>query len=290
MVKVYKYNNKLAIYLPFDVIKDLGLSENDEIDFFRFRGSAYLFAKKADIADLLAGSSNAAENLQNRNERQQSQQPKADLSQDEISVLKKLDTLRYNQRTQQNVDRLLSPQEREILRQLLKKKAVSLFRSGKDDATVYSIGKSVYDRFLMRKKPQAVESTVPQDIDEHHTNLLRVRGNVDDENIKKLEKEGYIVLQTESEAAAVSAALEESIRHGQVFGTRAFNKKFYIMLRSFLERYSSQIIKELRSGDKKVPEIAERVRMDENGVRAVLYYMAEIGDVSEKRRDLFTLT
>lgn len=48
-------------------------------------------------------------------------------------------------------------------------------------------------------------------------------------------------------------------------------------------------MKELRGGEKKVPEIAERVKLDENGVRAILYYMAESGDVSEKRRDLFAL-
>ncbi len=278
MVKIYKYNNKLAVYLPFDVVKELGLSENDELDFFKFKENAFLLAKKADIANLLVG---GATQTQPRQEKRQQEQ-QGELSQDEIAVLKKLDTLRYDQRTPANVERLLSQTERETLRQLLKKKAVTLFRSDKAGTAVYSIGKSVYDRFLMRKRqPQAPVETRPSP--------LRIRGNMDDENIKKLEKEGYIVLQTETEAAAVSAALEESIRHGQVFGTRAFNRKFYIMLRSFLEKYSAQVAKELRSGDKRVPEIADRVKVDENGVRAILYYMAEIGDVSEKKRDLFTL-
>lgn len=289
MVKIYKYNNKLAIYLPFEVIKELGLTEGEEIDFFKFKERSFLFAKKEDIANLLAGGggSRPQQAQEQRVERQGWQRP--ELSQEEVAVLKKLDTLRYNQRTQANVEKLLSAAEKEILKQLLKKRAVSLFRSGKEN--LYSIGKSVYDMFLMRKKLQAQPAMqqAGQHIEEYRASLLKVRGNIEDENIKRLEKDGYIVLQTESEAAVVSAALEESIRHGQVFGTRAFNKKFYIMLRPFLERYTSTVMKELRGGEKKVPEIAERVKLDENGVRAILYYMAESGDVSEKRRDLFAL-
>ncbi len=287
MVKIYKYNNKLAIYLPFDVIKELSLSESDEIDFFKYKGNAFLFAKKADIADLLTGTKSQPQEKAVAPAERPPMQQRADLSQDEIAVLKKLDTLRYNQRTQANVEKLLNQAEREIFKSLVKKKAISLFNG------VYGISKDVYNRFLMRKRPQeqpaSTRQTIPQNAEERRFGLLKVRGNIDDENIKKLEKDGFIVLQTESEAAAVSAALEDSIRHGQVFGTRAFNKKFYIMLRAFLEKYSSPVIKELKGGEKRVPELAEKTRLDENGVRAILYYMSEIGDVSEKKRDLFRL-
>ena len=149
MVKIYKYNNKLAVYLPFEVVKALKLSENDEIDFFRMNENVFIFAKKADITPLLLG------NTQLRAAAPVQQSPSADLSEGEISVLKKLDTLRYQQRTQDNVDKMLNTEEKSTLSQLLKKHAVSVFGPDKGGQKIYSISKGVYDRFLMRKRPQA---------------------------------------------------------------------------------------------------------------------------------------
>ncbi len=292
MVKVYKYNNKLTIYLPFDVIESLGLGEGDEIDFFKYSEKAFLFAKKSDIANMIMG---GAGTPQKPVTIQRPAQQGESLGVDEIAVLKKLDTLRYQQRTQANVERMLNAQEKETLKQLIKKKAVSAFRSEKDKAVLYSIQKNVYDMYLMRKRmavQQPASRPMPQPPpapEEQYAHLLRIRGNMEDDNIKLLEKQGFVVLQTEAEAATVSAALEESIRRGIVVGTRAFNKKFYIMLRPFIEKCSPIIIKELKSGERKVGEIADKSKIDENGLRGVLYYLAEIGDVSEKKKDLFRL-
>ncbi len=287
MVKVYKYNNKLAVYLPFDVLEALGIGEGDEIDFFKYNESAYLFAKKSDIANMIMGGGRT----QQKPQPVQRQVQGESISEEEIAVLKKLDTLRYQQRTQANVEKMLNQQENETLKQLIKKKAVATFRSERDKSVLYSIQKNIYDRFLMRKKVVQSQPAPqpPPAPEEQYAHLLRIRGNMEDDNIKLLEKQGFVVLQTEAEAATVSAALEESIRRGLVVGTRAFNKKFYIMLRPFIEKCSPIIIKELKGGERKVSDLAEKSKLDENGLRGVLYYLAEIGDVSEKKKDLFRL-
>ena len=285
MVKIYKYNNKLAIYLPFDVIKALKLEENDEVDFFKMKDNMFILAKKADITSLLVGNAPSTPSY--------SPVASDEMSGPEIAVLKKLDTLRYQQRTQENVEKMLSPEEKSYLSQLLKKKAVTLFSNQKSGQKIYSISKGVYDTFLMRKRPQgavAVQQPVPVPRQVPQTRYPIQKMGLEDEGVKKLEAEGFIVLQTEAEAAHVSSLLEDSIRHGQVFGTRAFNKKFYILMRAFLEKNSGAILKELRSGTKKVSEIVESTKIPEGGVRGVLYYLAESGDVIEKRRDTFMLT
>ncbi len=109
------------------------------------------------------------------------------------------------------------------------------------------------------------------------------------ENIEKLEKDGFIVLSTEAEAAAVSLALEDSVRHGLVLGTRAFNKKFYIILRDFFNNNSGKVLKSLKEGPKSVDELAKDTGMDGDAIRAMLYLLAEQGDASERRRDVFAL-
>ncbi len=297
MVKIYKYNSKLAIYLPFDVIKTLGLSEGDEIEFFQYSEKTFVFAKKSDVTSLLLGSQQQAARMEPASEHKQAPSGRvAELNDEEIAVLKKLDTMRYPERTAEKVATMLNPAEKETLRQLVKRKVVVVFKSEKDDNQLYSISKSIYDRFLMRKRLQAAPAPRPQQQAPRIFQRPEFRGAAPtlhpaetNENVQKLEKNGYIVLQTEGEASSVSMSLEESIRRGQVLGTRAFNKKFYIVMRSFMDRKADPVIKELREGASKVSEIAERTRMDEDAVRAVLYMLSENGDVSEKKRDVFTL-
>ena len=249
--------------------------------------NVFIFAKKADITPLLLG--NAAPAAVARAQQASS----ADLTQSEIAVLKKLDTLRYQQRTQDNVDKMLNQDEKTTLAQLLKKHAVSVFGPDKGGQRIYSISKGVYDRFLMRKRLQGVAgaaAAAPQQPTANFTLPPRITVGLEDENVKQLEADGFIVLQTEAEASHVSSLLEDSIKHGQVFGTRAFNRKFYILLRAFLEKNSGQILKALRAGDKKVPELVEETGLSEGGIRAILYFLAEAGDVIEKKRDVFRLT
>ncbi|MGC9204813.1 MAG: hypothetical protein ACP5FN_00835 [Candidatus Micrarchaeia archaeon] len=291
--KIYKQKNgKYIIYLPFEVITALNLKEEDELDFFKFGSNAFIMAKKSDIANLLSRNAPAA----------QEQKPEQEngLSAIEIEVLKKLDTLRYNMRSKQNVERILSENERIVLNGLVRKKIVILYAKDPSKPPLYSISKEFYDKFLMRKKTYAgAETAKTQTADmTQHFNIDKInvgkelenKYGIEHEDVKTLESKGFVVLQTEAEAASLSLALEDSIKQGLVLGTRAFNKKFYIVLRSFFDKYSGSIIKELRSSDLRATDLARKIGIDEEGVRGILYLLAESGDVSEKRKDLFTLT
>lgn len=284
-LKVYKSKDKLIVYLPYEVIKQLGLKGDEEIDFFKFNEKAFLFAKKEDITKMLVG----AQQPQVRVALESRPSGRLDLSQAEIEVLKKMDTLRYAQRTVANTAKLLNDQEKKTLQNLLDKKSVALIKDGKEG--LYSISKDVYDRFLMRKKaaataPKAEPAKPAQE--RHFLSYKKIVG-LQNEVIEKLEKDGFIVLPTEAEAASVSLALEGSVRLGLVLGTRAFNKKFYIILRDFFNDNSGKVIKSLKEGPKSVVSVAKDTGVDEDAVRAILYLLSEQGDVSERRRDIFAL-
>ena len=83
-----------------------------------------------------------------------------ELSTPELALLKKLDTIKYNDRTEAKVSGMLSVDEKKALQSLISKKAVSLFK--KEDASRYSITKSVYDRFLYGKREENLESKEPE--------------------------------------------------------------------------------------------------------------------------------
>ncbi|MEM3781348.1 MAG: hypothetical protein QXT43_00090 [Candidatus Micrarchaeaceae archaeon] len=279
-VKVFKRNNKYLLYIPYEVVEQLHISQDDEVDFFKFNNTAFLFAKKADIASLITGSAyNAARSA------------KVEISPDELAVLKKLDTLRYPVRTEANVSKLLSDSEKRVLNKLIERKLVALFNDERRKERLYSISKNVYDNFLMRKKQAQQERH--EEVDqarawgEVETSLQKPK--IENKDVNALEKNGYVIIGTEAEAAALSLAISESIRQGQVIGVRAFNKKYYIMLRSFFEKNSARAAKELNSGPKTIAELSSAMATDPDALRGVLYIMAEQGDVTENRKDVFAL-
>ncbi|MDE1846042.1 MAG: hypothetical protein KGH53_02070 [Candidatus Micrarchaeota archaeon] len=292
MVKVYKSKEKLVIYVPFEVSTGLSLKEGDEVDFFKYNQNAFIFAKKSDITEMIVGKRSQGAEPQTSEQADSA----GEISAEDVSVLKKLDTLKYGMRTKENVVKMLTKEERITLKGLMKKKAVSLFAKDKSKEPLFSISKGIYDKYLMRKK--AGEALQPvknmQQVaraPESRTGYQRQDNSmgIENENVKILEKNGFIVLPYEAEASALSLALEQSIRRGMVLGTRSFNKKFYIILRSYFDRHGAKILKALKDGEMKVTQIAREVEIDEDGARAILYLLAESGDVSEKKKDVFTI-
>ncbi|HVA82712.1 MAG TPA: hypothetical protein VNF06_00940 [Candidatus Aquilonibacter sp.] len=297
MAKLFKNKDKLVMYIPFEVISGMNLKEGDDVDFFRYNQNSFIFAKKSDITDMILGKKPSEEKASVQSIERF---PAGELSSEEISVLKKLDTLKYGMRSKENVVKMLGKEERITLKGLMKKKAVSLFAKDNSKEALFSISKGVYDKYLMRKK-MGGEQTVQQPTRsapamEQRASYQRPQVQspsqpygIENENVKTLEKDGFIVLQYEAEASALSLALEQSIRRGMVLGTRSFNKKFYIIMRSYFDRHGAKILKALKDGEMKVGQIAREVGIDEDGARAILYLLAESGDVSEKKKDLFTL-
>ncbi len=299
MARIYKVKDRLMVTLPPEMIKELGLSEGDELEFFKVNSTAFLASK---------GASKVPEPAQAQPQRQPQGTGRLDrmeLSEDEIGVLRKLDTIRYPMRSMESMEKLLTSQDKSVLDKLIKKGVVTIFK-GASNQPLYSISKIIYDRFLMRKKPVQARNT-PEPIAvkavEHKVDRpakpiqfrarpgeIKIKAGFGNPNVEILEEHGFIVLQTETEASSLSLALEESIRQGFVIGTRAFNKRFYIVLRSFFDRYGIESMRAIREGANRVEQISEKVGLDDpEGVRAVMYLLAEAGDVSEKRKDYFVL-
>ncbi len=279
------------------MVSALGLKEGEDLDFLKYGDQTFLVAKKNDIVKLLSKSAGDAPKIEDKRAYSGSMD-KIQLSRAEIDVLKKLDTLKYNDRVTSKVNALLDSGEKEILQTLMKKKIALPFKKPGEKESHYSIQKNIYDRFLYRKnrlegasdaevqqakpKPQSAK-VMPQRIGKAwEQNLGGSNAYVD-----VLESKGFVVLNNEADAAMVSEALETSIRQGLVLGTRAFNKKFYIGLRGFINRHASRILKAIDQKSLNVEDIAKELDLDEDGVRTILYVLSESGDVTEVRKDIF---
>jgi hypothetical protein len=284
MPKIYKLNNKLVLNVPFEVISALDIKEGEEVDFLKYKDNSFLFAKKSDLVGILTGERAAA--------RPAATEPFAfagEIDNDELRLLKKLDTLRYNERTKAKVTGMLDQDEKAVLQRLLKKRAVTLFQKSPDQEPKFGISKGVYNQFLFGKRDKAGTPPPAQPQQAPQPKKWEVSLKGDETNLTKLEAEGYIVLSNEAEATALSVALEDSIKRGAVLGTRAFNRKFYVVMRSFMIKNAPKIIKALDKKALGISEIAKACDIAEDAARAILYMMSESGEISEVRRDNFRL-
>ena len=308
MPKITRINNKLYLPIPESVQSAMGIADGDDMEFLKHKGKSVILAKKDYLVQILEGA-NIPEGKNNTNP--SSAQLKSidfklaaaasNLDASDIALLKKLDTLRYAERTPEKVNAIISPDERQILKSLIERKIVVPFSKSPSDQKHYSISKEIYDNFLYRnkdkissqikqkqKEPQAeiISDTPSQRLEENKKRWDDLRpGNY----LKMLESTGYLVIKNESEAAEASAELESSIRQGHVVGTRAFDRKFYICLKNFLNKNAAKITRAI--GDKKVSaqDLAKDIGMDIDAVKVLLYLLAESGETIEIRRDIFKL-
>ncbi|EQD63860.1 SpoVT/AbrB domain protein [mine drainage metagenome] len=275
--------------IPYEVIAALSIKEGDEVDFFKYSDMYFLFAKKSDIVKAIT-SLKVGDGTQARNyAKPPAEGAEITLDSAELSLLKKLDTVKYKDRTESNILGMLSDAEKRTLQSLISKKAVSLFK--KDDVARYSITKSVYDKFLFGKRETgtAVKKVNADDKPAVKAPEKKWVSKLKEQNMYAdlLEAKGYIVLSNEAEAAGLSSALEESIRMGLVVGTRAFNKKFYVALKGFVTQNAPMLLRIIEKKGVDIATIAKTASMEEDAARTILYLLAESGDVTEVRRDIF---
>ncbi|MCL4381457.1 hypothetical protein M1614_00560 [Candidatus Marsarchaeota archaeon] len=213
------------------------------------------------------------------------------LETDELKVLKKLDTIRYNNRTKEYVKTIMNGNELNILQGLIRKKAVSIYKKEGENDYKYGISKDVYDKYLFGKRNENIDEAIKEKNekvnDEAKEKGWEIKLREKNKYADLLEVDGYLVLTNAADAEAASAQLEESIRHGLVVGTRAFNKKYYVAIKSFVTNNSQNILRLIEKKSMSVDEISAELHMDAEAVRTILYLLSESGDVTEMKKDIF---
>jgi hypothetical protein len=100
---------------------------------------------------------------------------------------------------------------------------------------------------------------------------------------------GYAILD-EPAAKVASKELEYYLSHGEVYGAKGFDNKFYVISREKFEPLAEKIISRITRGTEIVPEkAAEALKEDPVKVACALHVLTERGDALEKKRGVFML-
>ena len=127
MGKIRKQGNKFYCEIPENVIRTLGLQENDEIEFLNVYKDLFVVVPK-----------------------------KSGLSDQEIKILQKIGKIRYDKRTRDTVHKLLSDKERDIFEDLKKREIIFEYR--KNGRELYGISKN-YFKYVVGEKRNTKEDT-----------------------------------------------------------------------------------------------------------------------------------
>ena len=234
------------------------------------------------------------------------------LSPDENSVIRKLLTIRFEERTVPHVAKKITTAEKKVLEQLVARRLIEVFKNAKYKEGVYNISQKVYSavaspanfeadkyapaglspdtekrtvqsapapRISYQTAPAYSSSSSPQ------SSAKSLRPPIN--SAEHLAKFGYMVLNTEDEAKTVMVQIQPMLKNDDVRGIRGFDKRYYVLKRSFLHQYAGLVLAQLDSGPAVAEKIAAALNLDTDAVSVILMIMADEGEVIEKRKGMW---
>ncbi len=249
-IRVLRRQEKGYIELPAD------LAGNEEIELFQLRDGYYLVSVPLG---------------QPAQERKGPGQP---LSEAEKAVLRKLLSIRFENRVPAYVGRALTEQEKAVLSGLERRGLVNVFKGKKYVDGVYSIPDSIYP-LLSQKDRQAEAPQPPREAPAPQVNSIGL-----------LNSRGYIIITDKREAYMLSEQLNGQMKSGAVVGVKGFDNKFYVVTRDYFSASEAKIAQALKE-EMDAPSVAAATKLDPEGCIAVLRLMAENGEIIEKKKGVF---
>ena len=233
----------------------------------------------------------------------------------EQALLEKLSRVSFVQRTPGNVLKSLSVAEKSALKTLISKNIITILKSKKYPDGVYNISNKAF--FAPASKSPAANSTeAPQRQREAQAfrpgsftsaqNSAQAGGkNSDAKNaqtfnaglqsgpalaintFEHLEKLGYMVLSNEYEAKEQMEQIKQRLKGDAAAGVRGFDKKYYVLRKSFLQEFENPVFDLLDSRVSTAQEMGARLNLTPEAVTVILMVMADEGLVLEKRRGIW---
>jgi len=176
---------------------------------------------------------------------------------EQLQIIKKLASIKFEDRTVKNVDAQLSVEQKKILKQMVASGAVTVYRRGKyKDRNIYAISDLIYP--LINKKSF-----------DYTTKASPVKKSVLPE---------YMVLGSKTEASKISNKYSQEIKKGLLMGVRDIgDKKYYIISKKYYEKVSGKIIDSLSQKPLTYEQVCKQLKLNPTGCKSVLLFLAEQG-------------
>ena len=178
-----------------------------------------------------------------------------DLTQDELNILRKINFIKFNERTKQKVVEVLEGVSPEVFTGLLSKGI--LFEYEKEGQSLMGIDKNYFSQ--INKKESLID---------------------------KLFEDGFFITEDKREMHQINNELIENQKQEQVKGIKSFDGKLYVIT---LEKFSEAkpIIEKILTDEMEFELIHEQSGLEKGLCKAVLEVIKESGEIIEKSKDVF---
>ncbi len=266
-VPILRKDNKYYIQIPEE------LKNSTPLELFQLKDGYYLLVSNLGSTPIQEPKDQEKEPSKELPKEQGNQKPQVEK---EFSVISKLLSLKFSERTPFNVSKLLSQEEKEIFNNLLKSKKVTLFKKGKyEEEGVYNIDDELFHHWkeFSSKQQPIRQQSVPSG---------------ESELFESLRRNGFIILLDQNSARRFSDYAKSQSYSMNIRGIKSFDEKFYFVTGYFFNKIRNLILSKVKDA-MALDEIANLCDTSKDGCNVVLILMAEDGEVIEKRRDVFEL-
>ncbi len=252
--RVVKVGKRLALILPDDVIKELSLKDGSKLEVKHVHGNVYAIYPTPNEENKMM--EEVVEEVLNKEK----------LGEDEITLLRKLKSIKFSDRTGNGLKKILNKNEFELLKKLMRRGIILHMTSGKykSKGGVYSISKS-YFPLIKTNKPERKE----------------------DENklVKEVESRGYLITKSLEELDNA----RHKIDSGEFVLVKGFDGFYYLIKSQLLSNIGNKVIDLLKKGPMSLEEISVHLKRDKELVKAIMEVLREAGDVMERKKGVYEL-
>ncbi len=240
----------LGLVLPPELVKELGILDGQEVD---------IIPVKKDVLVLVL-------------KEPQKQKEKKGLSNEELELLKKLNTIRFSERTGNKISKKLTKEEMKLLQELVKKGVIIHMSHGKykDQGGVYSITREYFQ--MLKSMPKKEESPIKA-------------------LVNQLYSSGYLVLTDVKIAEELATELNPDIESGKVTAIKTFDGKIFFVTSGLVDTLGNEVLKLLGKSKRgmSIQTLADKLKSNPDQMRAVIEILREAGDIIEKRKGIYTV-
>lgn len=248
--KTHEFKGKIYSEIPEEVAEKLGIKAGEDIEFENPYENLIVVHPKGEEATPV---------------RKEEKKETKGLNEDELKVLKKIGAIKHWERTPENIKSRLKDDEEEVFNDLITDNV--LFEYEKEGETRIGIEREYFSLATENTKKSKTPSSL----------------------IKKLEKQGYLVIEDEDAVKDLQEKLRKQEKAEEVKGVRGFDKNYYIIKKDKLQEIEDEI-KDLLDEEKIIHEVSEDLDLEEKLCKAALVVLREDGEVVEKGKNIYKLS
>ncbi|MEK6982021.1 MAG: hypothetical protein AABX38_03770 [Candidatus Micrarchaeota archaeon] len=225
------------------------------------------------------------------------QQKTTEIGQAEETLLRKILSIKFENRTPKGVEQFIGENERNTLKILIEKNYINVFKSKKYPDGVYNVQDSVYSLLqkAQERKTDTIQTPEPRILEDKFIQKQTTKQEEQKSTSKSVEQNEKTtpphtvdvkIIEGERDAIQFSDIYRKQFKAGDLIGIKGFDGKFYVVNKFVYIRYMP-LIKSIIEQPTSTDAISKTLNISLDLAKAMLIVMCEKGEAMEKKKGVY---